>query len=239
MNSFWHRVCRWITNNFYRTPTPIFTREACLPPIDVYCRHRSPLGALRLAWTPSTLNPAAARLPASFPSMATNTALDSSRHFTNGLSSYYLPLDWRIAVPSPPMCKHLPIDALAHLTLPLTGGISCFPLDPKTPPPAGENIRPVYSWLAPTRLEGSLPFPHAPSVGLRPPPPHRLQAPIPLGGLKNPTPPAAAATLTKRLSSMPFSTAPPDQTLGARPWSQPYRLRQTASCGTTQNSSTP
>ena len=28
MNSFWHPVCRWVTNNFYSTPTSILTREA-------------------------------------------------------------------------------------------------------------------------------------------------------------------------------------------------------------------
>ena len=49
MNSFWHRVCRWVTNNFYSTPTFILTREACLPPIDAYCRHRRRLAALRIA----------------------------------------------------------------------------------------------------------------------------------------------------------------------------------------------
>jgi len=31
MNSFWHRVQRWTTNNFYSTPTSILAREACLP----------------------------------------------------------------------------------------------------------------------------------------------------------------------------------------------------------------
>ena len=32
MNSFWHRVQRWTTNNFYFPPTSILSREACLPP---------------------------------------------------------------------------------------------------------------------------------------------------------------------------------------------------------------
>ena len=93
MNSFWHRVCRWVTNNFYATPTSILTREACLPPVDVYCRHRRRLAALRIACAPPTHNPAAARLPTSFPSLSSFRALDSSRHLTKGLSSYYLPLD--------------------------------------------------------------------------------------------------------------------------------------------------
>ena len=91
MNSFWHRVCRWVINNFYSTPISILTWEACLPPIDAYGRHRRQLAALRIACAPPTLNPAAARLPTSCPSMSTFRALDSSRHLTKGLSSYYLP----------------------------------------------------------------------------------------------------------------------------------------------------
>ena len=142
MNSFWHRVCRWLTNNFYSTPTSILTREACLPPVDVYCRHRRRLAALRIACTPPTHNPAAARLPASFPSLSSFRALDSSRHLTRGLSSYYLPPNWRTPVPSPPMRKHLPIDALAHLTIPLSEGLSRFPLVLKIPPLPGEDIPP-------------------------------------------------------------------------------------------------
>ena len=142
MNSFWHRVCRWVTNNFYSTPTSILTREACLPPIDAYCRHRRRLAALRIACTPPTHNPAAARLPPSFLSLSSYRALDSTRHLTKGLSSYYLPLNWRTPVPSPPMRKHFPIDALAHLTIPLSGGLSRFPLVLNIPPPPGENIPP-------------------------------------------------------------------------------------------------
>ena len=100
------------------------------------------MAALRIVCAPPTYNPAAARLPASFPSMSTFRALDSSRHLTKGLSSFYLPLDWRTPVPSPPMRKHLPIDALAHLTISLSDGLSQFPLVLRIPPPAGENIPP-------------------------------------------------------------------------------------------------
>ena len=38
------------------------------------------------------------------------------------------------------MRKHLPIDALAHLTIPLSDGLSRLPLVLAIPPPAGENI---------------------------------------------------------------------------------------------------
>ena len=157
MNSFWHRVCRWVTNNFHSTPTSILTREACLPPIDAYCRHRRRLTALRIACAPPTHNPAAARLPASFPSLSSFRALDTTRHLTKGLSSYYLPLDWRTPVPSPPMRKHLPIDALAHLTIPRSEGLSRFPLVLEVPHPPGENLPPPSSWHAPTKPRRSGP----------------------------------------------------------------------------------
>ena len=40
------------------------------------------------------------------------------------------------------MRKYLPIDALAHLTIPLSEGLSRLPLVLKIPPPTGENIPP-------------------------------------------------------------------------------------------------
>ena len=171
MDSFWHQVCRWVTNNFYSTPTPILTREACLPQIDAYCRHRQRLAAVWIACAPPTHNPATARLPSSFPSLSSFGALDSSRHLTRGLSSYYLPLRWRTPVPSPTMRKHLQIDTLAHLIIPLSEGLSRFPLVLKIPPPPGENIPPpllmariykalkVLSWLLMLSEWNSIPPP--------------------------------------------------------------------------------
>ena len=142
MNSFWHRTCRWVTNCFYSTPTSILTREACLPPITAYCRYRRRLAVLRIACAPPTQNPAAARLPSSFPSLSVFRAQDSSRHLTKGLSSVYLPLDWRSTVPSPPICKHLHIDAMAHLVIPLMEGLSRLPLFLHAPAPPGTDIPP-------------------------------------------------------------------------------------------------
>ena len=52
MDSFWHRVQRWTTNNFFSTPTSILSREACLPPVVSYCRYRRRLAALRVACAP-------------------------------------------------------------------------------------------------------------------------------------------------------------------------------------------
>jgi len=54
MNSFWHRVQRWTTNNFCSTPPSILYREACLPPVVSYCRYRRRLAALRVACAPGT-----------------------------------------------------------------------------------------------------------------------------------------------------------------------------------------
>ena len=135
MNSFWHRTCRWVTNCFFSTPISILTREACLPPIAAYCKYRRRLATLYVACAPPTHNPAAARLPSSFPSLSVFRAQDSSRHHTKGLSSVYLPLDWRSAVPTPPIRKHLPIDAMAHLVIPLIEGLSRLPLVLHAPPP--------------------------------------------------------------------------------------------------------
>ena len=54
----------------------------------------------------------------------------------------YLPLDWQTKVPTPPLRKHLPIDALAHLTIPLQEGLTHFPLVLHTLPPPGTDIPP-------------------------------------------------------------------------------------------------
>jgi len=131
MNSFSHRVKRGTTNNFLSIPTSILSREACLPPIISYCRYRRRLAALRIACAPLNPKPAAARLPQSFPSLSAFRAQDS----------VYLPLDWQMKIPSPPIRKHLPVDALTHLILPLQA--SDASLSFCTPPPQpGTNIPP-------------------------------------------------------------------------------------------------
>jgi len=77
MNSFWHNVQRWPTNNSFSIPISILAREACLPPIISYCRYRRRLAALRVASAPLYANPASARLPQSFPSLSSFRAQDS------------------------------------------------------------------------------------------------------------------------------------------------------------------
>jgi len=143
MNSFWHRVQRWTSNAFYSTPTSILSREACLPPIVTYGGYRRRLAALWIACALPTNNPAAASLPASFPSLSAFRAQDASRHLTRGLYSVYLPLDWRSPLLSPPIRKHLPIDPLAHLTCPLQEGLTRLPLILHVALPPGSNIPPA------------------------------------------------------------------------------------------------
>jgi len=137
MNSFWHRVQRWTKNNLFSTPTSILPREACLPPIISYCKYRRRLAALRVACAPPYANPASARPLPTFPCLSSFRAQDSSRHLTTGLSSVYLPLNWQTKVPSPPQRKHLPVDTLAHLTLPLQEGLTHLPLVLHAPPRPG------------------------------------------------------------------------------------------------------
>ena len=70
--------------------------------------------ALRIASGSIAHHPPAASHPASSPFFCVFRAQDSTRHFTMGLTSVYLPLDLRPLVPLPPIRKHLPIDGLAH-----------------------------------------------------------------------------------------------------------------------------
>ena len=86
MNSFWPRVQRWTTNNFFSTPSSVLAREVCLPLIISYYRYRRRLAALRVPCAPSYANPALARLPSFFPCLSSFRAQDSSRHLTKGLS---------------------------------------------------------------------------------------------------------------------------------------------------------
>jgi len=78
--------------------------------------------------SPPGLNPATARLHPSFLSLSVHRARDSSRALTRGLSSVYLPLHWKTPCPVPPLRNHLPVDAVAHRTIPFTLGLSRMPM---------------------------------------------------------------------------------------------------------------
>ena len=102
--------------------------ESCLPPVSLLITHRQRLAALRVVWSPPSLNPATARLHPSFPSLSAHRAPDSSPALTTGLSSVYLPLHWKTPRPVPPLRNHLSVDAVAHRTIPFTLGLSRMPM---------------------------------------------------------------------------------------------------------------
>src|SRR5437868_4948785 len=126
MTVFWNKVMRWITNCFSSTPVPILACEACLPPLFSLLPHRRRMGALRLACAPPEINPAASRLPPSFPSTSSHRAPDSNRFLTVGLKGNYIPLRWNQARPKPAVRSYLPIDGIVNLLTPLSGRTSFF-----------------------------------------------------------------------------------------------------------------
>ena len=128
LDTFWRKVQRWPTNCFSATPTGILSVESCLPPVSLLIAHRQRLAALWVVCSPSSVNPATARLHPSFPSLSLYRAPDSSRALTRGLSSVYLPLHWKTPRPVPHMRNHLPVDAVAHTTIPFTLGLSRMPM---------------------------------------------------------------------------------------------------------------
>ena len=102
--------------------------ESCLPPVSLLVAHRQRLAALRVVCSPRSGNRATARLHPSFPSLWVHRAPDSSRALTRGLSSVYHPLHWKTSHPVPPIRNHLPVDAVAHRTIPFTLGLSRMPM---------------------------------------------------------------------------------------------------------------
>ena len=95
--------------------------------------------ALRIACAPPTHNPATARHPPSFQLLSVFRAADSSRPLTKGLSSFYLPLNWRTPVPSPSSQKS-PTDRCSSTPHdPLYRGIVALPLDSQSPPAPGHQ----------------------------------------------------------------------------------------------------
>jgi hypothetical protein len=114
MEVFWNRVLRWVTNCFHSTPTSILPCEASIPPLVVLLPHKRRMAALRMACSPPEINPAAARLPSSFPSASATRAPDSNRALSTGLKGNAYPLLWKTPRPSPAVRSHLPIDGIAH-----------------------------------------------------------------------------------------------------------------------------
>jgi len=128
LDTFWRKVQRWTKNCFSATPTGILSLESCLPPVSLLVAHGQRLAALRIVCSTASVNPATPCLHPSFPSHSIYRAPDSSRAITKGLSSVYLPLHWKTPRPTPPIRNHLPVDAVAHRTIPFTLGLSRMPM---------------------------------------------------------------------------------------------------------------
>ena len=120
----WQQVQRWVTNCFRSTRVPILAAESCLPPRAVLLLHKRRMAALRLISSPTSINPASARLCRSFPTLLNARAPDSHRALCTRLEANIMKLNWKTPHHSPPVWTHLPVYALAHLTIPLLEGLS-------------------------------------------------------------------------------------------------------------------
>ena len=127
-DTFWRKVQRWTTNCFSAMPTGILSVKSCLLPVSLLITHWQRLAALRIVCSPSRVNPATARLHPSFTSLSGHQAPDSLRVMTRGLSSVYLPLHWKTPRPVPLIRNQVPVDAVAHRTIPFTLGLSRMPM---------------------------------------------------------------------------------------------------------------
>ena len=128
LDTFCRAVQRWTTNCFSATPPGILSVESCLPPVSLLITQKQRLAALRVVCSPPSGNPGTAHPHPSFPSHSVHRASDSSRALTRGLTSVYLPLHWKTPRPVSPIRNHLPVDAVAHRTIPFTLGLSRMPM---------------------------------------------------------------------------------------------------------------
>ena len=128
MDVHWRQVQRWVTNCFRSIPISIMAAESCLPPLCVLLKHKRPMAALRLVFSPPTINPASARPCRTLLSLLKAMAPDSRRALCNQVARNVMPLNCNTPLPSPPMPNYLPVDALAHRTISLLEGLSYTPL---------------------------------------------------------------------------------------------------------------
>src|SRR5205807_1519144 len=70
-------------------------------------------------------------------------APDSHRSLCTKLQPNVIPLNWRTPLPCPPVRTHLPVDPLAHLTIPLLEGLSFAPLFLAHLLPSKEGLPPI------------------------------------------------------------------------------------------------
>jgi len=125
---FWHRVQSWTTNCFVSTHTDILAIEACLPPLDLLLTYKRRLAHLRVLCSPSEINPAAARLPASVQTPSFHHHSPHHRALSTKNAGSQLPLLCLQPLPPSKNRAHLPLDALPHSMLFLLGADVHAPL---------------------------------------------------------------------------------------------------------------
>ena len=109
------------------------------------------MAALRLVFSSPQINPASASLCTSFPSLLMFRPPDSHQFLCTRLDPNIMPHNWKTPRPSPTTRTHLPLDAMAHLTLPLLVSLSFASLLnslllPDLPPlPPDDVMKPSYS----------------------------------------------------------------------------------------------
>src|SRR5207302_9855082 len=86
------------------------------------------MAALRLACSCPSMNPAAARLPPSFPNQGSRLTREVSRLPLRGLRNNYTPLKWDQYRPARSPRRHPPIDAICHSILSLATTTGSFPV---------------------------------------------------------------------------------------------------------------
>ena len=132
MEVHWRQIQRFVTNCFQSTPVPILSAQSCLPPLSVLLPHKRRMDVLRLISSPTSINPASSRLCRSFHSLLKARAPTSQRYLYTRLAPNVMPLKVRTSLRSPPVRTHLPVDLLAHLTIPLHKDLSYAPLNNST-----------------------------------------------------------------------------------------------------------
>src|SRR5205807_250785 len=102
--------------------------EVCLPPLQSLLPDRRKMAALRLACSCPSMNPAAARLPPSFPIQGSREIREGTRRPLRGLRNNYTPLKWDQYRQAKSPRRHPPIDAICHSILSIATSTGTFPV---------------------------------------------------------------------------------------------------------------
>ena len=122
MDVHWQQVQGRITNCLRSTPIPILAPESCVLPLSILLEDKRWMAVLGLVLSPPTFTPTLAPLFKTSSSPLEASGHDSHRALCTHLAPNCLPLNLKPPLPSPPVRTHLPVEALAHLTLsPLDG----------------------------------------------------------------------------------------------------------------------